>query len=51
MRSPAASARPPLWALAALTAIALLAAVLYAWNLARAGFANEYYAAAVFSMT
>jgi 4-amino-4-deoxy-L-arabinose transferase-like glycosyltransferase len=52
------SAMPPLpwwrarlWSNAALLAIAALAAFLYTWGLWRNGYANQYYAAAVLSMT
>lgn len=41
----------PLWARLALVGVAVLAAVLYAWRLTAAGYANEYYSAAVLSMT
>jgi 4-amino-4-deoxy-L-arabinose transferase-like glycosyltransferase len=41
----------PWWAIAGLTAIALLALLLYTWSLSRNGMANSYYAAAVKSAT
>jgi len=41
----------PWWSYAALTTLAVLAAVLYTWGLSRNGMGNSYYAAAVKSAT
>lgn len=41
---------PRFWSRAALVAVAALAVFFYTWGLARNGYANEYYAAAVLSM-
>jgi 4-amino-4-deoxy-L-arabinose transferase-like glycosyltransferase len=47
----APSQKNPPWIWSALLTVVLLAAGLYLWNLSRNGWANEYYAAAVLSMT
>lgn len=39
------------WGWAGLAGVVMLAAVLYGWGLSRNGYANEYYAAAAFSMS
>jgi len=48
LEQPASASR---WAWVGLAAVAGLAALLYGWGLARNGYANEYYAAAVLSMS